>query len=576
MLQSGRKHTKTRKNMSSKPWLKQYDPGVPATLEYPQVPIFQFLEIIAEKHPHNTCTIFKGNSLNYRQMNTLVNRLAAALVDLGVRKGDRVAVFMPNIPQFVLAYFAILKAGGIVVAINPTYKHGEIAFQLNDSEACLLLGLKDAQPLLETVQMQSSIKQLIFTDIEDAFRLPALADLNSPPSEEKNHRLEPSSPSINLSSLLESYAGTAAPDVGVTSEDAAIFQYSGGTTGTPKAAIGLHRNLVANMLQFRHLMCMLKDGEQTFLNAIPLFHVYGMVIGMGVAVYLGAGMVLIPNPRDLQDILQSIQTYSATVFPGVPNMYHAIGHHPDVISGKYSLQSLKACISGSAPLLRETKEQFERVSGAKLVEGYGLSEAPTATHCNPILGENRTGSIGLPLPDVDAIIINMQDEKTIQPVGEAGELVISSPQLMQGYHKMPEETAQALRDGWLYTGDIATMDKDGYFYLVDRKKDVIKVGGLQVWPREVEEAISSHPSVREVGVAGVPHIQYGETVKAWVVLLEGQEITATEITEWCKERIADFKAPRHVEFIPQLPRTTVGKVLRRELVRQHMEEITAD
>lgn len=361
------------------------------------------------------------------------------------------------------------------------------------------------------------------------------------------------------------------PDVGVTGDDVAIFQYSGGTTGIPKAAIGLHRNLVANILQFRHLLCILEEGEQTFIDFIPLFHVYGMVIGMGVGIYLGASLVLIPNPRDIQEILRNIQEYKGTMIPGVPNIYHAIGHHPDVASGKYDLTSVKACISGSAPLLRETKEQFELVSGAKLVEGYGLSEAPTATHCNPIMGENRTGSIGLPLPDVDARIISLEDEKTVLPPGEPGELVIHGPQLMQGYHNMPEETALALREGWLYTGDIAYMDKDGYFFLVDRKKDVIKVGGLQVWPREVEEVIALHPAVLEVGVAGVMHPQYGETVKAWVVLKAEHEATGEEIIAWCKEHIARYKAPRLVEFISQLPRTTVGKVLRRELVRQHIE-----
>jgi long-chain acyl-CoA synthetase len=562
--------------MTHKPWLKNYEPGVPPTLEYPQEPVYHFLVETARKYPQNTCTIFQDKMISYQQMNLLSNSLAAALVDLGVRKGDRVALFMPNLPQFVMAFFATLKAGGTVVAINPTYKEREILFQLNDSGAVMMIGLSNAQPLLEAVQPQTNVRQMIFTDIQDAFELPALADKSASSARETaDMSVDPKTGDhLTLLNLLARYSGAEMPDVGVTGDDVAIFQYSGGTTGIPKAAIGLHRNLVANIIQFRHLLRVLKEGEQTFIDFIPLFHVYGMVIGMGVGIKLGARLVLIPNPRDIQEILRSIQEYKGTMIPGVPTIYHAIGHHPDVASGKYDLTSVKACISGSAPLLRETKEQFELVSGAKLVEGYGLSEAPTATHCNPIMGENRTGSIGLPLPDVDARIISLEDEKTILPAGEPGELVIHGPQLMQGYHNMPEETALALREGWLYTGDIAYMDEDGYFFIVDRKKDVIKVGGLQVWPREVEEIIALHPAVLEVGVAGVMNPQYGETVKAWVVLKPDHKASVEEIIALCKEHLVKYKAPRLVEFISQLPRTTVGKVLRRELVRQHVENET--
>jgi long-chain acyl-CoA synthetase len=310
--------------------------------------------------------------------------------------------------------------------------------------------------------------------------------------------------------------------------------------------------------------------------AIPLFHVYGMVAGMNFAMSNGASMVMVPNARDLKDVLDNISKYKATIFPGVPALYNGINNHPDVKAGKYDLSSIKACISGSAPLLRETKEQFEKLTGGKVFEGYGLSEAPTATHCNPLNGVNKTGSIGMPLPDVDVKIVSLDDGETELGQGEVGEIIINGPQVMKGYHNMPTETSNSLRtmkDGrvWLFTGDIAQMDEDGYFYIVDRKKELIKPGGFQVWPREVEEALAANPKIMEVGVAGIPDPYRGETVKAWIVLKPGQTVTDEELKAWCKERLAPYKVPTHYEFRSELPKTTVGKILRRELVRQHKE-----
>jgi long-chain acyl-CoA synthetase len=305
--------------------------------------------------------------------------------------------------------------------------------------------------------------------------------------------------------------------------------------------------------------------------AVPLFHVYGMIAGMSFAVQSGATMVLVPNTRDIDDVLATIDKYRPTIFPHVPAIYNAINNHPDVARGKYRLDSIRACISGSAPLLRETKEKFESLSGGKLVEGYGMSEAPTATHCNPLQGENRTGSIGLPFPDMEARIVSLEDGMTVLGTGQEGELVLRGPNVMRGYLNMPTETANTLRDGWLFTGDIAKMDADGYFYIVDRKKELIKPGGYQVWPREVEEVIAEHPQVLEVGVAGVPDPQRGETVKAWVVLKPGQEVSAADLRAWCKERLAPYKVPTQIEFRSELPKTTVGKILRRELVRMDRE-----
>jgi len=381
---------------------------------------------------------------------------------------------------------------------------------------------------------------------------------------------------IWLQDLLAQHKDAPRPKLEIAPDDTALFQYSGGTTGVSKGAVALHRNVVANALQIKSWMTGLDEGKEVVLMAIPLFHVYGMVAGMNFAMANGASMVMVPNARDLKDVLENISKYKATLFPAVPLLYNALSNHPDVKAGKYDLSSIKACISGSAPLMRETKEAFERLTGGKVFEGFGMSETPTAATCNPLDGENKVGSIGMPLSDVDIKLISLDDSETEIAQGEIGEIVINGPQVMKGYHNMPTETANSLRtlsDGktWLFTGDIARMDEDGYFYIVDRKKELIKPGGFQVWPREVEEAIMDHPKVLEVGVGGIPDPKSGETVKAWVVLKPGESMTENELKEFCKEHLAPYKVPRQVEFRSELPKTTVGKILRRELVRQHKE-----
>lgn len=556
--------------MDSKPWLKHYDPGVPAQLEYPDIALFRFLDEAAARFPERPCTIFEDQIIRYREMKEATERLAASLRRLGVQKGERVGLIMPNIPQFVLAYYAVLRAGGIVVAMNPHYKERELLFHLSDSGAQMVIALEEDRTLLESIQPQTQVSRLIFSRVEDAARLTP-AGSGSDRASSPDAAAIPTANTLQLLDLIQTPAGDTSIENTISGEDEAIFQYSGGTTGTPKAAIGLHRNLVANTIQFRRWLSGVQEGEEVVLAAIPLFHVYGMVIAMSMGVALGASLVLIPDARNTQNVLRNIDVYQATLFPGVPNLYLAINRHPEVLAGKYRLQSIKACISGSAPLLREIKAQFEALTGGKLLEGYGLSEAPTATHCNPMLGENRSGSIGLPLPDVEARIVDLEEGKKELAPGEAGELIIRGPQVMKGYHNQPEETQKTLRDGWLYTGDIARMDEDGYFYIVDRKKDLIKIGGLQVWPREVEEVIAAHPQVAEVGVAGVPHSTRGEMVKAWVVLKPAAQLTAEEIKAWCRRHLANYKAPSEVEFCEGLPRTTVGKVLCRVLVQQHLE-----
>ncbi len=564
--------------MNDRPWFAHYDQGVPTHIDYPRVPLFYFLEESARKYPHRACTIFKGAVISFKEMNEIADRLAAALAEMGVKKGDRVGIFMPNTPQFVMAYFGILKAGGVVVATNPLYTPSEIEYQANDAGVEIMFVMTNFYKTIKAAQPKTKIKRLIVTNLKETLP-PVLRLLFTLAREKKGgFRIEGglAEGDVWMKDLIARYRPSDRPQIEVGPEDTALFQYSGGTTGISKGAVALHRNVVANTLQIKSWMTNLEEGKETLLMAIPLFHVYGMVAGMHFALASGASMVMVPNARDIHDVLENIQKYRPTIFPGVPTLYNAINHHPDVKAGKISLRSIKACISGSAPLMRETKETFEALSGGKVFEGYGLSEAPTATHCNPLLGVNKTGSIGLPLPDVDCKIISLDDGETELPVGEIGELVVSGPQVMKGYHNMPTETANTLRtlkDGktWLFTGDIARMDEEGYFYIVDRKKELIKPGGFQVWPREVEEVIAAHPKVLEVGVAGIPDPYRGETVKAWVVLKPGQESSADEIKAWCKERLAAYKVPTHYEFRTELPKTTVGKILRRELVRQHKE-----
>ncbi len=572
-----------------KPWLEHYDPGVLPSLEpYPLHPLHQFLVEASEKYGDNVAAITSArlpligrikSELTYRQINEDSDALAAALVDMGVQKGDRVTIIMPNCAQFVIAFYAILKAGGTVVAANPTYPAKKLADQLVDSGAMAAITLSLFYNKLKQVQAQTGVKHVIVTNIKEY--LPALASVLFTLAKEKKegHAIEKRSEDHWLQDVLARYAGKK-PQVEVDAEDIAIFQYTGGTTGVPKAAMSTHDALVANTLQCRAWLS--REGhEERFLAAIPFFHVFGMVAVMSFAVSMHAAMIMVPNARAIDDVVDNIHTYRPTIFMGVPALFNAINNHSGVVAGEYDLSSIYACISGSAPLPPATKKRFEELTGGTLLEGFGMSEAPTATHANPLHGENRTGSIGLPFPDMEMRIVDLDDGVTDLPVGEVGELVMRGPQLMKGYHGMPTETANALREGpdgklWLYTGDIARMDEDGYFYIVDRKKDMALIGGFNVYPRNVEDVLMEHSAVQEVGVAAIPHpdpAKVGqEALKAWVVVKEGHTLTADELIVFAKERLACYEVPTRIAFVDELPRSTVGKILRRELARMEMEE----
>jgi long-chain acyl-CoA synthetase len=572
-----------------RPWTQSFDDGMPTSLDFPDVPLHQFIKDTTKRIPHNTALITPAvlpvlgrisKEVTYAELDRASDAMAAALVDLGLKKGDRVAIVMPNSVAFIVSFYAILKAGGVVVAANPTYPADKMTYQINDCGAEFVLTLTLFYNLVKQIQPQTQLKTVIVANIKEY--LPGIAKFLFTIAREKKdgHYLKDvQSGDYWFQDLLAKYDGQQS-NVEVTSEDLAIFQYTGGTTGVSKAAMAQHKALVANMLQLECILNVLKvpPEDDVYLGGIPFFHVYGLVAVVSISVYRGSKIVLVPNARDIDDVLGNIHTFQTTLFPGVPALYNAINNHPKVKNNEIDLSSLRLCFSGSAPLPVATKEEFERLSGGSVREAFGMSEAPTATHVNPILKENRTGSIGLPLPEMDMRIVSLDDGDTDVLVGEVGELLMAGPNVMTGYYGMPTETENTLRekDGktWLYTGDIARMDEDGYFYIVDRKKDMALIGGFNVYPTSVENVIKSHTAVFEVGVVAIPHPEKvgQEALKAWIVLKPGQSATADDIIKHCESKLAQYEIPRRISFIDELPKSAVGKTLRRELIRMEMED----
>lgn len=562
-----------------KPWQAFYEPEVPRTVEYPHMPLHQMLEDSANRYAGQAAIklvlrylgpVTLGATLTYDQLLDQVNRFAAALYALGVRKGDRVALMLPNLPQMVISFYGALKVGAVIVNTNPTYTGREIEHQFRDAGAETVVLLSSLYSRLKEVQPRTSIKRVIIADVSDYVPAPFNALVKRSVKKQGQMVDVPEGNGVySFRKLLDAHP-EAPPRVDITGEDIALFQYTGGTTGVPKAAMLTHHNLVANTIQVRQWMQTLEAGKERMMGAIPFFHVYGMTVAMSLAVYIGANLIMVPNPRQIDLVMQVIHKERATVFPGVPTMYIAIINHPKVKD--HDLRSVKACISGAAPLPMDVQVKFGEITGGRLVEGYGLTEAAPVTHCNPIYGQRKAGSIGLPFPDVEAKIVDY--EKFVdRPVGEEGELWLRGPQVMKGYWQQPDETAKTVtEDGWLRTGDIARMDADGYFYIVDRLKDIIIASGFNIVPREVEEVIFLHPKVQEAVVAGVPDAYRGETVKAYVVLKPGESATADEIASFCRERLASYKVPKQIEFRSELPKTMVGKFLRRVLVEEEQKK----
>ncbi|HYO26279.1 MAG TPA: long-chain fatty acid--CoA ligase [Lacipirellulaceae bacterium] len=554
-------------------WTRSYDTGVATALRYPSHPLHEYLARAVRQYPDNPALIFFGRRLCYRELDEAASRFAAALQGLGLGKGDRVALLLPNTPQYLICYYGTLRAGGVVVPTNPQYTARELEHQMVDSGARILVTLSLFLPRVQEVRDRTPLEHVVVTNIKEYF--PPVTKLLFGFLKEKKagHRVAKPEPAniLWLQELLSKHSAAELRPVEVSPEDLAVLGYTGGTTGVPKGAMLTHGNLVANVEQMSAWLPERREGAEIMMGALPFFHSYGQTVVMNQAVALGGTIVCIPNPRELDRVLQAIHKYKPTLFPGVPTLYTAINHHPRL--QKYSLQSIRVCNSGAGALPPEVQKSFEALTGAKLVEGYGLTEASPVTHSNPLQGKRKIGSIGVPFPDTEVKLISPVTGAEVGP-GEEGEIVIRGPQVMKGYWNRPDETAATLRDlgdgggPWLFTGDIAKMDEEGYFYIVDRKKDMIKTSGFNVYPREIEDVLYEHPAILEAAVIGVPDQHRMEVAKAFVVLRPGHTATEQEIRDFCRERLTGYKVPRSIEFRDSLPKTMVGKILRRVLVEE--------
>ena len=552
-----------------KPWLASYEKGVPEFVEYEDVCLPAFLERSAERFPDRSALNFQGYQISFRQLKEMVDRFASALSAFGVNRGDRVALLLPNTIPCVAAYYAVLKIGAIAVMNNPLYSDRELDHQFNDSGAKLLVTLDLLGNRMIDLRPKTRIKQIVITSIGDYLPFPKNWLF---PLVAKKKKLaadvKPADDVFKWKAVLADHEPNP-PAVTLGFEDVAMYQYTGGTTGVSKGVMLTHANLSKNVQQCRAWFPTFKEGAEVMLGALPFFHVFGLTTAMNFAIYMGWEDILVPKPQPEQ-LLEAIGKYKPTFAPLVPTMYIGILNNANI--DRTPLTSIKGCFSGSAPLPVEIIRDFEKRTGAVIVEGYGLTETSPVTHINPFAGGKRkAGSIGLPIPDTECRIVDLDGGRTDLPTGETGELMVKGPQVMAGYWNKPDATAETLVDGWLHTGDIAQMDAEGYFYIVDRKKDMIISGGYNVYPRDIEEVFFEHPKVQEATAIGIPHPKRGEAVKVFIVLKEGATATQEEMIAFCHEKLAKYKWPTEVEFRTELPKSNVGKVLKKEL-RQKMRK----
>ncbi len=582
---------------ADRPWTQHYDDGVPATLApYPENTLHDLLRQTAARLPDHPALVtktrlpllgYRQHTLTYRELDALSDALAAALIDLGLEKGERVVIVMPNITAFVIAYYGTLKAGGVVAATNPTYPAERLRYQIDDCDARFVIAMSMFYDTIKSIQAETKVEHVVVANLKDHLHPLARLLFNLAMEKKDGHYVAAlGEGDFWLEDLLARHAGQR-PDRAITPDDLALIQYTGGTTGISKGALSTHRALAASTRQVDVWTSVKLPGvpekprhEMVVLAALPMFHVYGLVVLLSLAVSSGMSIVLVPNPRDVDGLVDLLDHCRPDIFLGVPALYSAILDHPAIKSGQVRLDSIQISQSGASPMHPALKEAFEAAGGRCLFEGYGMSEIPCGNHSNPLVGENKPYSVGLPLPDVDCRIVSVEDGTTEMPVGEVGEIIIHAPHMMSGYHKMPTETANVLREyegrQWVYTGDVGYMDTDGYFFIVDRKKDMALIGGFNVFPNMVEQVLIKHPAVQDVGVASIPHPKRigQEALKAWIVLNEGQTVSEEDLIAFCEPHLAGYEIPRRYAFVAELPRSTVGKVLRRELVQLEVEGVS--
>ena len=548
--------------MMEAPWKRHYTDNAPGSLKYPRLVIDEMLRSTSQNYPKNVALTFGGSKITYQELDHFVDRFASALFKLGVRKGDRVALLLPNCPQMVIAFYGIFRLGAVAVPANLMYQECEISYQIENAGAETLIVLDLLFSRVSAVKDQTNIKNIVITSIKDY--LPPLKKVLYPLFQIKGDHKVRVGKGTGVFSFKDLITGGSPdpPSVTISPGDTAILQYSGGTTGISKGAELTHSNIVSNTIQICGWYYVIRKGEEVILSILPLFHTYGIAVCMNLSIATGSCMVLIPRFMP-KDVLRAIQEYRVTLFPGIPGIYAALNNYRGI--KKWNISSINYCVSGSAPLPITVMEEFEKLTGGTILEGYGLTEASPVTHSNPVHRERKIGSIGLPLADTDCKIVDIEDGEKEVPLGEAGELCIKGPQVMKGYWNMPSETALTLRDGWLYTGDIARIDEDGYFYIVDRKKDMIISEGFNIYPNEIDETVLKHPKILDAAAVGVPDRLRGEKVVLFVVLKEGEVASQEEIVRFCREHLARYKVPKKVEFRKELPKTLVGKVLRRVL-----------
>lgn len=560
--------------MAAEPWIKHYDKGVPSSLEpYPLHTIVDIVRKRAVKIPENPALFFKGSSMTWSELERLSNAFALALQSEGLKKGGRVALLMPNSPQMIISELAIWKTGAVAIPMNPLYTEQELIYALKECGAEIAVVLTPFYEKIRLAVSSTGLRLVVASNIKD-YLSPLKKVLFTLLKEKKDgHAVTLCEGDLRFDEMVKAHLGLPAPDVATLPADPALFLFTGGTTGMPKCAVCTHHAMVISGMQVaRWFSVVLDKGNDVVMINMPLFHVYAQVGILGAALVDGHPFVLVPNPRDLDDLVVTIKKHKPSVLPGVPTLFTALANHPRVKKDSKALGSLKLCVSGAAPLLLETKRRFEELTGGRIIDAYALTESMIGAVLTPVLGTYKEGSVGIPAPDVKVRIVDQESGEREVPAKEVGEVIMQAPQIMKEYWQRPDETLTMIRDGWLYTGDLGYLDDDGYLFIIDRKKDVIKPGGFQVWPRDVEEIILTHPDVCEVGVAGVPDDYQGEAVKAWVVLREGAQLQAEELREFCKKELAAYKVPKYISFAEGLPKSLVGKVLRRKLVEEHCAE----